>query len=686
MKFRQMCKIAVLLTLLNIQKSESFQVCRSPVLFAAFKREVCFSGCFAKTSKSEERSEESRRRKGIWPWRKSEKTTSSTNSTLPTIAETYNSIDNVTSPATITPSIVEVLFSNRTIQETNESMVYLYDRDDSNNDFSTLRGNNDTTIIQGLEAPMIPINEPIKKAMEEIVNQTSQLKKASKQGRSLPFFLRKSKVAKTVSVSPLPKDASTLAVPVFPDIHRQVNRSIDNTSKDRRERQGGIFSLIRRFAITSLSAAVLMKAFMLYPVVDDFLHCWIQESTTGLRRLQQQYERPQIEDTLIDFPSVSRPPAVSTKSSHSSRPTSSLSYVKEAVKKVGPSVLRIDTETHMNENMVTPHPSAWIQQGQGSGLIFSSDGLVLTNAHVVEDATKVLVTLTDGRTLRAEVKGSDAIVDVAVLKIIPGEQNDDFLKNLPVAEWGDSDELEVGQFVIAVGTPGGLDNTVTMGIVSGLGRSATVVGISHMKVDYIQTDAAINLGNSGGPLVDVETGKVVGINACIRTNMEGTSFAIPINRIREILMDLSEGRHVSHGYLGVSFSTSPRDNLRHSNGNSDSAPHVSIRGPAIECVFENTPAAMGGLKQGDIVTEIGGKKISSSDEARLVIDAAPVGKDLTVLVWRQEYGLVTLTLRPVDLATRLKEGMHEREQHHSRGQMQTVRESTSSRSALQKII
>ena len=671
-------KVAVLLTLLFILKAESFQPCRSPHPFSNFQRDVYFSGCFAKTSKSEERSPESRKRKGIWPWRKTKKTTNSTNITLPTIPDTDNSIDNVTSPTSFTATIVEALLSNRTLQDTNISMVFLDDTDDNNTDLSILRDDNDTTIIQGLEAPFIPNNESIPKAAEAIVNHTSQPKKSAKQGRSLPFFLRKSKAAKAGFVLPVPMDSSSLAVPVLPEKLKQVNSLIDNTSRDERKRQGRIFTFIQRFAMTSLSATVLVMALMLYPVVDDFLHCWIKESTSGLRRLQKQYERPQIEDALKDLPSVSNTPAVNSKNSHSSRQPSALSYVKEAVKKVGPSVLRIDTETHVNENMVTPHPSAWIQQGQGSGLIFSADGLVLTNAHVVEDATKVLVTLTDGRTLRAEVKGSDPIVDVAVLKIISGDQNDDFLKNLPVAEWGDSDELEVGQIVIAVGTPGGLDNTVTMGIVSGLGRSATVVGISHMKVDYIQTDAAINLGNSGGPLVDVETGKVVGINACIRTNMEGTSFAIPINRIREILLDLSEGRHVSHGYLGVSFSTSPRDHLRQSNGDRDSAPHVAIRGPAIECVFENTPAAVGGLKQGDIVTEIGGKKISSSDEARLVIDAAPVGKDLTILVWRQEHGLVTLTLRPADLATCLKEGMREREQHNSHSPMQSVRETTPS--------
>jgi S1-C subfamily serine protease len=159
-------------------------------------------------------------------------------------------------------------------------------------------------------------------------------------------------------------------------------------------------------------------------------------------------------------------------------------------------------------------------------------GFILTNAHVVEDANKVSVMLTDGRFFHCQVMGSDEIVDIAVLKMLNGNNGGPpIIANLPVAKLGDSNSLSVGKIVIAVGSPGGLDNTVTMGIVSGLERSSTMVGIPHKKVDYIQTDAAINPGYSGGPLIDVERGKVVGINAAICSHMEGTSFAIPINRV-----------------------------------------------------------------------------------------------------------------------------------------------------------
>ena len=169
-------------------------------------------------------------------------------------------------------------------------------------------------------------------------------------------------------------------------------------------------------------------------------------------------------------------PSLNSVVSLNERRSVALSFVTEAVGKVGPSVLRIDTETHFPEeepDALNPRGATSIQQGQGSGLIFSRDGLVLTNAHVVEDATKVTVTLTDGRIYQAEVRGADEIVDIAVLKILPERTVEGMimpLSSLPVAELGNSDDLNVGQIVVAVGSPGGLDNTVTMGIISGLER------------------------------------------------------------------------------------------------------------------------------------------------------------------------------------------------------------------------
>jgi S1-C subfamily serine protease len=213
----------------------------------------------------------------------------------------------------------------------------------------------------------------------------------------------------------------------------------------------------------------------------------------------------------------------------------------------------------------------------------------------------------------------------AVLKIIP-EGKPKVTPPLPVAELGDSDRLQVGQIVIAVGSPGGLDNTVTMGIVSGLGRSSTIVGIPHKKVDYVQTDAAINPGNSGGPLCDVETGQVVGINAALRAHMEGTSFAIPINRVRDIMHDLADGKEIQHGYLGISLTTCTPERARKNNAMPNTQSLPEVYGALVHKVFPRTPADKGGIRSNDVITKVNGATILSGEDARKLIDAAKVGE------------------------------------------------------------
>jgi S1-C subfamily serine protease len=277
-----------------------------------------------------------------------------------------------------------------------------------------------------------------------------------------------------------------------------------------------------------------------------------------------------------------------------------MTLVARAVRQVGPAVVRVETETDLDvqessdgkeresdkgdgyngegedrgdvfdgvpeapppsENNAGPRN---IDFGQGSGMIVNKEGYILTNAHVVDGSNRIYITLTDGRRFRAELQGSDDIVDIAVLKIVPdSDQTNDIVSNLPVAQLGNSDQLEVGQFVTAIGCPGGLDNTCTIGIISGLKRCPNTVGIPDKMgvLDYIQTDAAINQGNSGGPLVDVESGNIVGINTCIRANMEGTSFAIPTNKILAIVDDLAMGITPTHGYIGVHMVRTGRNSL-----------------------------------------------------------------------------------------------------------------------------
>ena len=406
------------------------------------------------------------------------------------------------------------------------------------------------------------------------------------------------------------------------------------------------------------------------------------------------------------------------KTSTSSPIQSSTSFVASAVKKIGPSVVRIDTEIYASvrdDPMYFLNPFAQpdaeddgsnesedqlIRSGQGSGIIFSHHGLVLTNAHVVEGANRVYVTLTDGRKFVAEVTGSDEMVDIAVLKILehapwgghspwkngsspnPNNNNNNNNNNksdekdnskkinqylqsttstwkgepLPVASLGDSNNLQVGEFVIAVGNPGGLDNTVTMGIVSSLKRSSEEIGLPSKKVTFIQTDAAVNPGNSGGPLVN-EHGEIIGINTCIRANMEGIAFAIPINKAKEIMFDLAEGKNIQHGYIGVVMMTVTPDFARQNNLDPNSPVGIipEVHGVMIERVLGQTPAAIeGGLRRLDVVLEIGGVTVKNAGEAANLVDSAKVGEDLEVKILRGGKEMVT-TLKPADLAEKIRQ-------------------------------
>lgn len=398
---------------------------------------------------------------------------------------------------------------------------------------------------------------------------------------------------------------------------------------------------------------------------------------------------------------VMEPPVLQTQSQQ----VNAMSSVSSAVQKVGPATVRVDTETEIERAVhVGPRvdgqndgdaaeeedgdevfggvpspmkPQRWqyVQQGQGSGIIISEDGLICTNAHVIEGATRVYVTLTDGRRFPAEVKGTDEIVDIAVLKIIRNDEEgngakgkkasstkDEFNGKLPVAELADSDGLEVGNFVVAIGSPGGLDNTVTMGIVSGLKRSSEEVGLYDKKVEFIQTDAAINMGNSGGPLVDVLSGKVVGINTCMRYNMEGTSFAVPTNKVKSIMHDLAEGKQISHGYVGIYTATLTPEFAREKNADPNSNYGVipEANGVIVLHIYEDTPASAAGLRRADVITQIGNKKVSKAAEAYKLIDSAEVGTPIDFKIIRGDKSM-TIKVKPDEFATRLRMAKEQRE-------------------------
>ncbi|CAM9606165.1 unnamed protein product, partial [Discosporangium mesarthrocarpum] len=328
----------------------------------------------------------------------------------------------------------------------------------------------------------------------------------------------------------------------------------------------------------------------------------------------------------------------------------SSSFVAAAARAVSPAVCRIDMERIVSTFDDSPFPD--VEVGQGSGVIFSSeDGLVLTNAHVVSGADKVTITLTDGRKFLAEVKGADELSDLAVLRILNEGTVD--TTPLPSAKLGDSQHLQVGDWVIAVGNPVGLDSTVTLGIVSSLKRSSQEVGFPNRKVTFIQTDAAINPGNSGGPLVN-EYGEVVGINTAIRAHAEGIGFAIPINKAKAIMYELAEGKRIEYAYVGIHMTTITPDFAHQNNRDPNSNQLIpEVDGAMIVRVLPGTPAADAGLRRHDVVIEMGGRRVRTADDAKMVVDESGVGEIIAVKVMRGVEKIVELEVRARDLTEQL---------------------------------
>ena len=321
------------------------------------------------------------------------------------------------------------------------------------------------------------------------------------------------------------------------------------------------------------------------------------------------------------------------------------SFVAAAVERSGPAVVTLETARTVTSSGMsglprgllmdplfrhffgvpgTATPRSRVQRGQGSGVIFDAEGLLLTNAHVVEGADTLRVELTDGRSVAAKVVGKDSLTDLAVVRL-------EGKGPWPTAALGDSDRLKVGDWAIAVGNPFGLENTVTMGIISNLNRNVAQLGISGKRLDLIQTDAAINPGNSGGPLLNAE-GEVIGINTLVRSGPgAGLGFAIPINRARNIAQQLVKTGRASHPVIGVGLASGPQ-------------------GPVIRSVQPGAPAAAAGLKPDDVITAINGVATTSPTEVVAAIERIGVGRELTLSIRRGDT-TITVSLTPMDLAT-----------------------------------
>ena len=332
----------------------------------------------------------------------------------------------------------------------------------------------------------------------------------------------------------------------------------------------------------------------------------------------------------------------------------SQSFVSQALDRIGDAVVTIETERKIlssREGVLPPGilndpyferffglrglqiPRSRIEKGQGSGVIFSKEGLVLTNAHVIEKTDQLIVGLSDGRRVLGKVVGQDSLTDLAVIKL---RENGPW----PIAPLGDSDNLKVGDWAIAVGNPFGLENTVTLGIISNLNRDVTQLGISDKRIDLIQTDAAINPGNSGGPLLN-SLGEVIGINTLVRSGPgAGLGFAIPINRARKIANDLITTGRAKHPMIGVTLSS----NIQQKSN------FLSQRksGAIVKYVTPNSPAEKGGLQTNDLIISINNEKISTPADVVKRINHNDLKSSLKIKIIRENIEYIKI-IKPIDI-------------------------------------
>ncbi|MEW6498265.1 MAG: HhoA/HhoB/HtrA family serine endopeptidase [Cyanobacteriota bacterium] len=334
-------------------------------------------------------------------------------------------------------------------------------------------------------------------------------------------------------------------------------------------------------------------------------------------------------------------------------PTQGTNFVTAVVEKVGPAVVRIDASRTVTSRIpeafnnplfrdffgadIPDQSQQRVERGTGSGFIINSDGMILTNAHVVDGADTVNVTLKDGRSFAGKVVGTDSVTDVAVIKI---QAN-----NLPAVPVGDSNQLKPGEWAIAIGNPLGLDNTVTTGIISATGRSSSQVGVSDKRVEFIQTDAAINPGNSGGPLLNA-SGQVIGMNTAIIQRAQGLGFAIPINTAQRIANELIAKGKVDHPYLGIQMVTLTPELKDNINNNPNSGLSVDEdRGVLIAKVISGSPAAKAGLRAGDVINKINGQPVKNAEDIQKAVEGSQVGSNLQIKLRRNQRDFA-LTVQP----------------------------------------
>ncbi|MEA2338314.1 MAG: serine protease Do [Thermoanaerobaculia bacterium] len=306
---------------------------------------------------------------------------------------------------------------------------------------------------------------------------------------------------------------------------------------------------------------------------------------------------------------------------------------------VGPAVVNIQTESTIRRREVDPffdpfgvfggRDRSYTSQSLGSGFVWSGEGIIVTNNHVVEGASRITVNFTDGTQLQAKLIGVDPDSDVAVLRVDA--------KNLLAAPIGTSSDLMIGETVIAVGNPFGLSGTVTTGVVSALGRSVPSKEAGRTFTDFIQTDASINPGNSGGPLLNIE-GRVIGINTMIYANAQGIGFAIPVDRAKKVIQDILRYGQVHSAWIGAVTATITPEEARRTGLRAS-------RGALVARVISGSPAQAAGLKPGDIITAVAGRPVDSREAFSTLTATIAANQPLALTVTR-DGAAQSISVRP----------------------------------------
>lgn len=387
---------------------------------------------------------------------------------------------------------------------------------------------------------------------------------------------------------------------------------------------------------------------MLSGVAVVFLaSCSLQPAKT----FKTQQSEPQAQKTIEPNSVIVPPPMISSSGDPN--------FIVKVVQQVGPAVVRIDSSRTITSRVpdefnndpffrrffgdAGPQQRQRIERGSGSGFIINSSGQIVTNSHVVDGADRVTVTLKDGRTFDGKVLGEDPVTDVATIKI---DAN-----NLPTLSVGNSDTLQPGETVIAIGNPLGLNNTVTAGIISATGRSSTDIGASDKRVDYIQTDAAINPGNSGGPLLNTR-GQVIAMNTAIIRGAQGLGFAIPINTVQKIAQELIATGKVDHPYLGVQMVTlTPENKERIKKVAGDRLNLTADEGVLLVEIVPRSPASEAGLRVGDVIKSINSQPVTKIEEVQKLVEKSKIGTNLPIEVERNGQ-IVQLGVQPAPLPVR----------------------------------